>query len=131
VEFSPFLRRAKGSLVEVETQLSLSADLEFSAQHEVDGLLKQTQILGKKILNLERSLERHHNNWSGCGRRPRSLPPRRDYSLFAADAVLNRSVTFHRATASAFQFTDAGRLLAMRQTRGICFCPRPAGSTCR
>jgi hypothetical protein len=57
----PFLRRANGRLVEVETQLSLSADLEFSTPQEVDGLPKQTQILGKKILNLERSLERHHS----------------------------------------------------------------------
>ncbi|MGA2865564.1 MAG: four helix bundle protein [Verrucomicrobiota bacterium] len=53
-EFNPFLRRANGSLAEVETQLSLSADLEFSTQREVEGRLKQTQILGKKILNLER-----------------------------------------------------------------------------
>jgi four helix bundle protein len=60
-EFIQFLRRANGSLVEVETQLILSADLEFSTQQEVDGLLKQTQILGKKILNLERSLERHQS----------------------------------------------------------------------
>jgi len=60
-EFIPFLRRANGSLVEVETQLILSADLEFSTQPEVDGLLEQTQILGKKILNLERGLERHQS----------------------------------------------------------------------
>jgi len=60
-EFIPFPRRANGRLVEVETQLSLSADLEFWTQQEVDGLLKQTQILGKKILNLERSLERHQS----------------------------------------------------------------------
>jgi hypothetical protein len=45
----------------VETQLILSADLEFSTQQEADGLLKQTQILGRKILNLERSLERHQS----------------------------------------------------------------------
>jgi hypothetical protein len=30
-----------------------------SIKQEVDGLLKQTQILDNKILNLERSLERH------------------------------------------------------------------------
>ena len=60
-EFIQFLRRANGSLVEVETQLILSADLGFSTQQEVDGLLRQTQILGKKILNLERSLERHQS----------------------------------------------------------------------
>ena len=60
-EFIQFLWRANGSLVAVETQLSLSADLEFSTQQEVDGLLKQTQILGEKILNLERSLERHQS----------------------------------------------------------------------
>ncbi|MGA2866431.1 MAG: four helix bundle protein [Verrucomicrobiota bacterium] len=60
-EFIQFLRRANGSLVEVETQLILSADLGFSTQQEVDGLLRQTQILGKKILNLERSLERRQS----------------------------------------------------------------------
>ena len=60
-EFIPFLRRANGSLVEVQTQLSRSAGLEFSTQQEVDGLLKQTQILGQKILNLERSLQRRQS----------------------------------------------------------------------
>jgi len=56
----------------VETQLIRSADLEFSTQQEVDGLLKQTQILGKRILNLERSLERHQSKEGGSGMRPRS-----------------------------------------------------------
>ena len=60
-EFIQFLRRANGSLVEVESQLIRSADLEFWTQQEVDGLLKQRQILGQKILNLERSLERHQS----------------------------------------------------------------------
>jgi len=58
-EFLQFLRRANGSLVEVEPRLVLSADLEFSTQQEAEGTLKQTQILGKKILIQERGLERH------------------------------------------------------------------------
>ncbi|MGA2865872.1 MAG: four helix bundle protein [Verrucomicrobiota bacterium] len=46
-EFLQFLRRANGSLVEVETRLVLSADLEFSNQQEVGGMSKQRQNLGK------------------------------------------------------------------------------------
>jgi four helix bundle protein len=57
-EFIQFLRKANGSRTEVETQLILSADLEFATQPEVDSLLKQTALLGKKLLNLERSLGR-------------------------------------------------------------------------
>jgi len=57
-EFIQFLRKANGSRTEVETQLILSADLEFATQQEVDSLLKQTETLGKKLLNLERSLKK-------------------------------------------------------------------------
>ena len=57
-EFIQFLRKANGSRTEVETQLILSADLEFATQPEVDSLLKETTLLGKKLLNLERSLKR-------------------------------------------------------------------------
>lgn len=58
-EFIQFLRKANGSRTEVETQLILSADLGYLPQAEVDALLQETTILGKKLLNLERSLERH------------------------------------------------------------------------
>jgi len=49
--------------VRLSTAVSIESycDLGFSTQQEVDGLLKQTQIPGKKILNLERSLERHRS----------------------------------------------------------------------
>jgi four helix bundle protein len=57
-EFIQFLRKANGSRTEVETQLILSADLEFATQPEVDSLLKETTLLGKKLLNLERSLQK-------------------------------------------------------------------------
>ena len=57
-EFIQFLRKANGSRTEVETQLILSADLSFATTQEVEALLKETAVLGKKLLNLERSLER-------------------------------------------------------------------------
>ena len=57
-EFIQFLRKANGSRTEVETQLILSADLEFATQPAVDSLLKDTTLLGKKLLNLERSLQK-------------------------------------------------------------------------
>jgi four helix bundle protein len=57
-EFIQFLRKANGSRTEVETQLILSSDLEFTTTADVEALLKETALLGKKLLNLERSLER-------------------------------------------------------------------------
>jgi four helix bundle protein len=61
-EFIQFLRKANGSRTEVETQLILSADLEFAAQQTVDKLLEETALLGKKLLNLERSLQKRVAN---------------------------------------------------------------------
>ena len=57
-EFIQFLRKANGSLVELETQLILSADLGFCPQEAANLLLCKTKLLGQKILNLERSLQR-------------------------------------------------------------------------
>ena len=55
-EFIQFLRKANGSLAELETHLILSQDLGLSSAGQVESLLKETQILGKQILALERSL---------------------------------------------------------------------------
>jgi four helix bundle protein len=57
-EFIQFLRKANGSRTEVETQLILSSDLEFTTTADVEALLKETALLGKKLLNLERSLQK-------------------------------------------------------------------------
>lgn len=57
-EFIQFLRKANGSRTEVETQLILGADLGYLPQAEVDALLQETATLGKKLLNLERSLQK-------------------------------------------------------------------------
>ena len=57
-EFIQGLRRAKGSRTEVETQMVLSADFGYATPQEVEALLKETELLGKKLLNLERSVER-------------------------------------------------------------------------
>jgi len=57
-EFIQFLRKANGSLAQLETHLHVSTDLGYLAQQEAGGLLDETQILGKQILSLERSLNR-------------------------------------------------------------------------
>ena len=57
-EFVQFLRKANGSRTEVETQLILSTDLGFLTSASLDTLLRQTTLLGKKMLSLERSLLR-------------------------------------------------------------------------
>ena len=57
-EFIQFLRKANGSLTELETQFLLSTDLEFLPPQQVDSILQETKILGRQILALERSLLR-------------------------------------------------------------------------
>lgn len=57
-EFVQFLRRANGSLAELETQLILCGDLEFLALEWVEANLRETKVLGKQLLALERSLQR-------------------------------------------------------------------------
>jgi len=55
-EFVQFIRHANGSLAELETHLFLSQDLKFTSAKQVDPLLQETQILGRQLLALERSL---------------------------------------------------------------------------
>jgi four helix bundle protein len=57
-EFIQFLRKANGSRTELETQLILSQDLELATPQQVEPLLLQTNLIGRKLLNLERSLKK-------------------------------------------------------------------------
>ena len=56
-EFVQFLRKANGSRTELETQLILSQDLELATPLQVEPLLQQANTIGRKLLNLERSLQ--------------------------------------------------------------------------
>ena len=64
-EFVQFLRKANGSRTEVETQLILSTDLGFLTSDSLDTILRQTTLLGRKMLSLERSLLRRRSPESG------------------------------------------------------------------
>ena len=57
-EFIQFLRKANGSRTELETQLILSCDFDYLTPTQLEPLLEQTALLGKKLENLERSLEK-------------------------------------------------------------------------
>ena len=57
-EFIQFLRKANGSRTERETQLILTQDLELATPQQVEPLLLQTNLIGRKLLNLERSLKK-------------------------------------------------------------------------
>ena len=56
-EFIQFLRKANGSRTELETQLILSQDLQLANPQQVEPLLLQANLIGRKLLNLERSLQ--------------------------------------------------------------------------
>ena len=55
-EFIQFLRTANGSRTELETHLTVSADVGLCAGTDIRELLGETKILGKQLLALERSL---------------------------------------------------------------------------
>jgi four helix bundle protein len=57
-EFIQFLRRANGSRTELETHLLLSADIDLCTLPHVQPLLEESEILGKQLLSLERSIAR-------------------------------------------------------------------------
>ncbi|HPD15633.1 MAG TPA: four helix bundle protein [Planctomycetota bacterium] len=57
-EFIQFLRKANGSRTGLETHLLLSAEVGLCTQEQVEPLLTETEILGKQLLSLERSLGR-------------------------------------------------------------------------
>lgn len=57
-EFDQFLRYARGSLFEVETQLFIAQDIGLSTQDDLQPLLRQLDILSRRLLALRRSLNR-------------------------------------------------------------------------
>ena len=56
-EFIQFLRTANGSRTELETHLIVSADVGLCTEPSIQPLLEELSILGKQLLNLERSLK--------------------------------------------------------------------------
>jgi len=57
-EFIQFLRIANGSRTELETHLIVSGDVGLCPESAIQPLLQETEILGKQLLTLERSLQR-------------------------------------------------------------------------
>lgn len=57
-EFVQFLRKANGSRTELETHLLLAVEVGLATQVQIEPLMQETEILGKQLLNLERSLEK-------------------------------------------------------------------------
>lgn len=55
-EFQQFIRVARGSLKELETQLILSCEVRLTTPDKVQPILEQTEILGKQLVALSRSL---------------------------------------------------------------------------
>ena len=55
-EFLHFLSIALGSLAELETQLTIACKLEYIASTESDAVLIRTDILGKRIRALQKTL---------------------------------------------------------------------------
>jgi four helix bundle protein len=55
-EFLQFLSIAEGSLAELETQLLLSVELDFTQQAEAEPALKETDELQKMLVALKRKL---------------------------------------------------------------------------
>ncbi len=55
-EFDQFLRYARGSLFEVETQLAIASEVGICSPNEVEDLLRQIDILSRRLLALRRSL---------------------------------------------------------------------------
>lgn len=55
-EFIQFLRTANGSRTELETHLTVCADVGLCTEADTQSLLEETAILGRQLLALERSL---------------------------------------------------------------------------
>jgi len=60
-EFIQFLRQANGSRTELETHLLLCAEIGLCPQEQILPMLEELEILGKQLINLERSLSRKTN----------------------------------------------------------------------
>ena len=57
-EFQQFLGHAKGSLMELETQLIIARNLKYLEQADLDALLKQSDRVSRLVSGLLRSLKR-------------------------------------------------------------------------
>ena len=55
-EFRQFLHNAQGSLRELETHLILVLRLRLATSDQIQHLLEMCQILGRQLINLQRSL---------------------------------------------------------------------------
>ena len=60
-EFIQFLRKANGSRTELETHLLLCVEVSLATAEQVQPLLDETEILGRQLLSLERSIARKAN----------------------------------------------------------------------
>ena len=56
-EFLQFLSFSLGSLAELETHLTIAGKLKYLAQDRTDNILGQTNLLGKQIRSLQKSLQ--------------------------------------------------------------------------
>ena len=63
-EFIQFLRIANGSRTELETHLTICADVGLCTEQEIQHLLAELTILGKQLVSLERSLQSRAKNSS-------------------------------------------------------------------
>ncbi|MDT0632397.1 four helix bundle protein [Rubrivirga sp. S365] len=55
-EFDQFLRYARGSLFEVEMQLTIAVEIGLNREQETAGLLRRIDVLSRRLLALRRSL---------------------------------------------------------------------------
>ncbi len=55
-DFAAFLFRARGSLLELETQVMLAKELQYLSEQETAALLKQTAAVGRALTGLINSL---------------------------------------------------------------------------
>ena len=56
-EFLQFLSFSLGSLAELETHLTIAGKLKYLAQDRTENILGQTNLLGKRIRSLQKSLQ--------------------------------------------------------------------------
>ena len=82
-EYARFLKIARGSLFEIETQLIIAAELGFVAEHDRRALTDETKQCGRVLSGLLRSIEAKLDR----GTQPQSLIP---------DPRLQRSDTWVR-----------------------------------
>lgn len=57
-EFLHFLSISLGSLAEVETHLTIANKLSYLSKNKMEGVLNQTDLLGKRIRSLQKSLQK-------------------------------------------------------------------------